>query len=201
MSDKFISTARRSRSAVCLPPLHHDSWSLLALKVIGTDDATIGATVSGRDVSIPRIQDMVVPCSIICPGRVKVVGLETVPNYRKGSEMLPLMLCLPFKNVGLHKTKQLSRAAKQRSMFKALLVVQSPGFDFDEIIATKLTAQIIQRLHHKYLVKLYHVYLNGPGILERTRPTGWGKLRFTNSRTLPGTADLRAVSTRIHPAL
>lgn len=132
------TTATTDRSVhVSTPSLVRAAFGLLFCKLLGTDDITIGATVSGRNAPVPGIQDMLAPTISTVPVRVKMMADrdETVGGYvqRVQEEAVEMMR---FEGFGLQNIRRCSSSLdvqqQGRSLFETLLVVQPPPGDADE---------------------------------------------------------------------
>ncbi|GFF55149.1 nonribosomal peptide synthetase 8 [Aspergillus udagawae] len=99
------------------------AWALLIGHIVNTDDIVFGATVSGRQLPIARIQDVIGPTIATVPVRVRLDWGASIRDFvcqlqHQATDMIP------FEQVGLHRLHRISEDCKQGSQFRTLLNVQ-----------------------------------------------------------------------------
>ena len=110
---------------ISIPSLLRAAWALLVARISGSDDVTFGVTVSGRNVPIIGIDDLLSPTISTFPVRVKLDGAETIENFvaRIQNESLEAM---PFESIGLQNIRKINSDTREGSRFQTLLIVHPP---------------------------------------------------------------------------
>ncbi|KAL5358103.1 hypothetical protein BJX96DRAFT_173136 [Aspergillus floccosus] len=99
------------------------AWALLIGHIANTDDIIFGATVSGRQMPIARIQDIIGPTIATVPVRVRLDWGTSIRDFVRQLQHQATDM-IPFEQVGLHRLRQMSEHCKQGSEFRTLLNVQ-----------------------------------------------------------------------------
>lgn len=121
-----FDVSRRTKSAITMSTIIRAAWGLLVAKYSESEEAVFGATLTGRDSSVPNIGTMVGPTITTVPVRIVIDSkqaiselLSTVQN--QSSSMIP------YQHAGLQHIKGLSPGAGRACDFQSLLVVQPVG--------------------------------------------------------------------------
>jgi amino acid adenylation domain-containing protein len=109
-----------------VPSLLRAAWALLVSKLCGNDDILFGATVSGRNVAIQGIDDLLGPTISTIPVRVRIDRNDTVSNFVRAVQNQALET-MPFENLGLHNIRRLNATTREGSKFQTLFIVDPPG--------------------------------------------------------------------------
>jgi amino acid adenylation domain-containing protein/non-ribosomal peptide synthase protein (TIGR01720 family) len=106
------------------------AWAILVSRHSGSPDIVFGATLSGRNVAVQGIENVVGPTITTVPVRVTVHDEETPLAFmhriqRQATEMMP------FEQTGLHEIGSLSEDARAACQFQNLISIHadsnSPG--------------------------------------------------------------------------
>ncbi|KAI9372444.1 hypothetical protein BJX61DRAFT_507131, partial [Aspergillus egyptiacus] len=100
------------------------AWALLVGHIDNTDDIVFGATVSGRQMPVARIQDIIGPTIATVPVRVRLNWGTSIGDFARGLQHQATEM-IPFEQVGLHRLRQISEHCKQTCQFRTLINVQS----------------------------------------------------------------------------
>lgn len=114
-SDISISTLLRAALGVVL-----GSFS-------GSSDATFGATLSGRNASVPGIADIIGPTIATVPVRIKIPAehdSEAIVSWLKEVQQQATDM-IPFEQAGLQHISRLSDDTQRACQFGTLLVIQA----------------------------------------------------------------------------
>ncbi|MCJ1350610.1 MAG: hypothetical protein MMC33_000591 [Icmadophila ericetorum] len=122
---KTFAVPVNANYGVSIPSLLRASWALLVAKLSGSDDVTFGVTVSGRNIPIIGVEDLLGPTISTIPVRVKLNGVETIESFvaRIQNEALEAM---PFENMGLQNIRKISSDTREGSKFQTLFIVHPP---------------------------------------------------------------------------
>lgn len=139
MSDPKQGTTRTTRIAtksVPLPSLYDTSitkasviraaWALVLSKREGQNDVTFGATVSGRQASIPGLMEIPGPTTATVPVRTRVDMTQTMREYLSAIQAQATGM-IPHEQFGLQNISRLDTDAAAACNFSSLLVVQPVG--------------------------------------------------------------------------
>lgn len=122
---KTFSVPPNANRSISMPSLLRAAWALLVAKLSGSDDITFGVTVSGRNIPIGGIEDMLSPTISTIPCRVKLDGAERTESFiaRIQNEALEAM---PFESLGLQNIRRISLDTRNGSKFQTLFIVHPP---------------------------------------------------------------------------
>ncbi|GKU05482.1 unnamed protein product, partial [Fusarium langsethiae] len=97
----------------------------------GSDDVAFGETLSGRDISLEHVEDILGPTLTTVPWRVKIDRDATVGHFlhtlhQNSAEVIP------YQHTGLQHIKRLGGSIAVASDFRNLLVIQSSDSATDQ---------------------------------------------------------------------
>ncbi|KUI70375.1 Nonribosomal peptide synthetase 8 [Cytospora mali] len=117
-----------SNMHISLPSLLRAAWALLAGRLSASDDIVFGTTVSGRNVAIDGVEDLLSPTISTVPVRVRIDHCATVRAFVEmvQNEALETM---PFELIGLQAIKKINSDTRSRSQFQTLFIVHPPSTD------------------------------------------------------------------------
>ena len=116
--DYTISTAIRA------------AWSMIIAAYSGSNDVVFGETLTGRDIPVPGVTDIVGPIFTTIPIRVQVDRGVKVRDFLDQIHQNYLSI-IPHQHFGLQKIKHLDENAAVACEFQNLLVIQSVEEDTD----------------------------------------------------------------------
>jgi amino acid adenylation domain-containing protein len=117
-----IPLLRSAIRTVSTPSLLRAAWALVISKNVGSDDITFGATVSGRNVPINNIQDLLSPTICTVPVRVKSNGDMSVENFLLAIQNQSID-AIPFENYGLQNIRKINLETQHGTRFQTLFIV------------------------------------------------------------------------------
>jgi amino acid adenylation domain-containing protein len=100
------------------------AWALLIGHIANTDDLIFGATVSGRQVPVAGIQDIIGPTIATVPVRIKIDWATSIKDFARQLQQQAADM-IPFEQIGLHRLRYIGEDAKQGIQFRTLVNVQS----------------------------------------------------------------------------
>ncbi|CZR70233.1 uncharacterized protein PAC_20134 [Phialocephala subalpina] len=123
---QFTNIERPLGSDITLSTIIRAAWALLVARYANTQDVFFGATLMGRNASLPNIERMTGPTITTLPICVSIDGSEAVDSYlqrvqNQGTDMIP------FEHTGLQNIKSFGKEAEQACNFQNLLVIQPEG--------------------------------------------------------------------------
>lgn len=118
------------------------AWAILLSSITNSADASFGATVSGRQVGIPGIEQMTGPTTATVPLRLRVDRSKPVRELLHQVQTQAIEMT-PFEHFGLHRIQKLSDDCNLGCQFQSLMVIQ-PGLSSgstDELLETPTKTQ------------------------------------------------------------
>ena len=113
-------------TGITLPTMIRAAWGLLLTAHTGSNDVVFGETMTGRDVPIDGIIDILGPTLTTVPTRIQTNPAWTAMEYlQKVNEMAAEVI--PFQHVGLQYIRRLNTETAAACDFQNLLVIQTAG--------------------------------------------------------------------------
>ncbi|KAK7216380.1 hypothetical protein V2G26_004383, partial [Clonostachys chloroleuca] len=99
------------------------AWAVVLARYCESHDVVFGATVSGRQASIPGVESMPGPLITTVPVRVKLDQSQSVGAYLRAIQSQALEM-VPYEQIGLRNIALLHPDARTAADFSSLFVVQ-----------------------------------------------------------------------------
>ncbi|KAK3179273.1 NRPS [Lecanicillium sp. MT-2017a] len=117
------------------------AWAILSAQYMNAREALFGATVTGRQCSVPGIELVGGPTIATVPVRVAVDGESTVEQLLQQVQAQAVQM-IPFEQGGLQWIRRVSADADQACHFQTLLVVQpmDPDHQQTQFVPAQRTA-------------------------------------------------------------
>ena len=126
MSERFTLASKTSMPDITVPSIIRAAWAILMSAHSGSDDVVFGETLTGRDVPVDGIIDMMGPTLTTVPTRVRIDKSLSVHDFlRKVHHMAAEVI--PYQHVGLSNIRRLSQDTAVACDFQNLLVIQNAG--------------------------------------------------------------------------
>lgn len=107
-----------------LPTMIRAGWAMLLSSHTGSEDVVFGETMTGRDVPVDGIIDMLGPTLTTVPTRIQVNSSMTIIEYlHKINQMAADVI--PYQHVGLQHIRRLTSETAAACDFQNLLVIQT----------------------------------------------------------------------------
>ena len=111
-------------TGITLPTIIRAAWGMLMSAHTGSTDVVFGETMTGRDVPIDGIIDMLGPTLTTVPTRIQVNTAWTIMEYlQKVNQMAAEVI--PYQHVGLQHIRRLNTETATACDFQNLLVIQT----------------------------------------------------------------------------
>ncbi|KAM0805972.1 nonribosomal peptide synthase Pes1 [Usnea florida] len=107
-----------------LPTMIRAGWAILMSSHSGSDDVVFGETMTGRDVPVDGIIDMLGPTLTTVPTRIQVNSSITVMEYLQKVYQMAADV-IPYQHVGLQHIRRLNAETATACDFQNLLVIQT----------------------------------------------------------------------------
>lgn len=102
------------------------AWGLVLGSHAGSDDVVFGETLSGRDIDLDHVEDVVGPTLTTVPSRIQIDREATVSSFLRDIHDQAIRV-IPHQHAGLQNIKRLGGTMAVACDFRNLLVIQSAG--------------------------------------------------------------------------
>lgn len=121
-----IKLSRKQGSNITSPILLRAAWALLVSKYTDNDDVVFGTTLTGRNVPVAGIENIVGPTMATVPIRVQQDWKQSVSDYlaRIANQSTSMMM---HEHIGIQNIQKLGSEIRETCNFLNLLVVQPIG--------------------------------------------------------------------------
>ncbi|KAG8676481.1 Non-ribosomal peptide synthetase FpNRPS4 [Fusarium poae] len=111
-------------AGITIPTIIRGAWALLLGVHTGSDDIAFGETLSGRDIALDNIEDILGPTLTTVPRRVQIDRETTVGHFLNTIQETSIEV-IPYQHTGLQHIKRLGGSIAVACDFRNLLVIQS----------------------------------------------------------------------------
>ena len=108
-----------------LPTYIYLAWALLIAHYTDSSDVVYGATLSGRNASVPAIEAMVGPTITTLPLRVKLQPVTSIVTALDQVQKT-LASMIPYEQTGLPRIARSCQGGTRACQFQSQLIIQSP---------------------------------------------------------------------------
>ncbi|KAH7329601.1 hypothetical protein B0I35DRAFT_507853 [Stachybotrys elegans] len=109
---------------ITLPTIVRAAWALVVGSQTSSDDVVFGETLSGRDIALPGVSDVLGPTLTTVPTRIEIKREMSVRQFLKSIHDKAIEV-IPYQHTGLQAIKRLGKHIAQACDFNNLLVIQS----------------------------------------------------------------------------
>lgn len=121
-----IKLSRVASSNITTSILLRAAWALLVARYTDSDDVVFGTTLTGRNVPIPGIEEIVGPTMATVPVRVQHDWKQSVNEYLANISNQSTSMML-HEHVGIQNIQKLGSEFREATKFLNLLVIQPVG--------------------------------------------------------------------------
>lgn len=132
---------------ITIPTIVRAAWALLLATQTGSDDVGFGETLSGRDIALDHVEDILGPTLTTVPWRVQINRGATVGHFLSTLHKQAAQV-IPHQHAGLQHIKRLGHSIAVACDFRNLLVIQSGDGD-DEEKDQELLQTLNEQVEHK----------------------------------------------------
>lgn len=136
--ERTISAPKIPGSSFTTATLLTAAWALVLSGYTDTNDVTFGTTVSGRNISLPGVEDIIGPTLATVPFRVLFDPEATTIHELATSVQGNSISMIPFQQFGLQNIAKLCAGAREACEFQNLLVIQPS--------ATEISSSVMEHL-------------------------------------------------------
>ncbi|KAL3595953.1 Nonribosomal peptide synthetase 4 disrupted by TE [Fusarium poae] len=132
---------------ITIPTIVRAAWALLLATQTGSDDVGFGETLSGRDIALDHVEDILGPALTTVPWRVQINRGATVGHFLSTLHKQAAQV-IPHQHAGLQHIKRLGQSIAVACDFRNLLVIQSGDYD-DSTKDQELLQFFDEQVEHK----------------------------------------------------
>ncbi|KAL8819210.1 MAG: hypothetical protein Q9223_002309 [Gallowayella weberi] len=109
---------------ITLPTIIRAAWGILLSAHTGSDDVVFGETMTGRDIPVDGVIDMLGPTLTTIPTRIQLDKTSTIMDLlQKVNQMAAEVI--PYQHVGMQNIRRLNADSSIACDFRNLLVIQT----------------------------------------------------------------------------
>ncbi|KAG9235149.1 hypothetical protein BJ875DRAFT_529770 [Amylocarpus encephaloides] len=118
-----LDLSLRDNSDITLAIILRAAWAILVARYAESSDVVFGVTLSGRDLPVPGVHQMLGPTITTVPIRVHIDAEKTVARYLRDIHQQSIDM-MPHQHTGLQNIRRLSAETMDATDFKNLFIVQ-----------------------------------------------------------------------------
>lgn len=115
---------KAAATGITLPTIIRTAWGILLSAHTGSDDVVFGETMTGRDVPVDGVIDMLGPTLTTVPTRIELDKTSTIMDLLQKVKQMAAEV-IPFQHVGMQNIRRLNADAAMACDFQNLLVIQT----------------------------------------------------------------------------
>ena len=115
-------------TGITLPTIIRAAWGILLSAHTGSDDVVFGETMTGRDIPVDGVMDMLGPTLTTIPTRIRLNKTSSIMELlQKVNQMAAEVI--PYQHVGMQNIRRLNEETAMACDFQNLLVIQTAQDD------------------------------------------------------------------------
>lgn len=111
-------------TGITLPTIIRAAWAILLAAHTGSDDVVFGETMTGRDIPVDGVIDMLGPTLTTIPTRIQLNKTSTVTELLQTVNQMAAEV-IPYQHVGMQNIRRLNEDSAMACDFQNLLVIQT----------------------------------------------------------------------------
>ncbi|KAL8700559.1 MAG: hypothetical protein Q9224_000910, partial [Gallowayella concinna] len=111
-------------TGITLPTIIRTAWGILLSAHTGSDDVVFGETMTGRDIPVDGVIDMLGPTLTTIPTRIQLDKTSTVMDLLQRVNQMAAEV-IPYQHVGMQHIRRLNEDSSVACDFQNLLVIQT----------------------------------------------------------------------------
>ena len=116
--------SRVSGTGITLPTMIRAAWAMVVSAHTGSEDVVFGETMTGRDVPVDGIIDILGPTLTTVPTRIQVQRTLSIMEFVQNVNQMAMEV-IPYQHAGLQNIRRLSPELSTGCDFQNLLVIQA----------------------------------------------------------------------------
>lgn len=122
-AERLVRLGKTDGLPFTIATLIRGAWALVASQYTGSDDVVFGETLTGRDISLRGVEDVLGPLNATVPVRVRVDRAASAASYL-GHVQAAMSARTPFQHMGMQYIRRVSRDAQHACEAPTGIVVQ-----------------------------------------------------------------------------
>lgn len=122
------------------------AWALVASQYTASDDVVFGETLTGRDIAMPGVEDVLGPLNATVPIRIRVDRSRSVASYLQAVQRC-ISARTPYQHIGWQNTRKLSPDAQVACEAGAGLVIQPDAAVYNDELGFRQEDAVHEALH------------------------------------------------------
>ncbi|CAH0037403.1 unnamed protein product [Clonostachys rhizophaga] len=118
-----IATPKVAGNTITVANMLRAAWSIVMARHCNSDDICFGATLSGRNASVPGLRNMPGPSITTIPVRIQLDFESTVQDFLDSVQNQATDMT-PFEQFGLQNISKISESAREACQFPTLMVLR-----------------------------------------------------------------------------
>ncbi|KAL8722265.1 MAG: hypothetical protein Q9225_001212 [Loekoesia sp. 1 TL-2023] len=115
---------KAAATGITLPTIIRAAWGILLSAHTGSEDVVFGETITGRDIPVDGVIDMLGPTLTTVPTRIQVNKSWTVMELLQKAKQMAAEV-IPYQHVGMQNIRRLNEDTAMACDFQNLLVIQT----------------------------------------------------------------------------
>lgn len=115
---------KATNTGITLPTMIRAAWGILLSAHTGSEDVVFGETMTGRDIPVDGVIDMLGPTLTTVPTRIQLDKSGTIMNLLQKVNQAAAEI-IPYQHVGMQNIRRLSEDTAMACDFQNLLVIQT----------------------------------------------------------------------------
>lgn len=122
-AERLIHLPKTDGLPFTVATLIRGAWALVASQYTGSPDVVFGETLTGRDISLRGVEDVLGPLNATVPVRVRIDRGASTASYLRGVQAA-MSARTPFQHMGMQYIRRVSRDAQHACEAPTGIVVQ-----------------------------------------------------------------------------
>lgn len=115
---------KATATGITLPTIIRAAWGILLSAHTGSDDVVFGETMTGRDIPVDGVIDMLGPTLTTIPTRIQLNKTSTIKDLLQKINQMAAEV-IPYQHVGMQNIRRLNEDSAMACDFQNLLVIQT----------------------------------------------------------------------------
>lgn len=115
---------KAAATGITIPSIIRAAWAILMSAHTGSDDVVFGETMTGRDIPVDGVIDMLGPTLTTVPTRIELDKSSTIMELLQKVKQMAAEV-IPYQHVGMQNIRRLNEDSAMGCDFQNLLVIQT----------------------------------------------------------------------------
>ncbi|KAL8995122.1 MAG: hypothetical protein Q9169_005085 [Polycauliona sp. 2 TL-2023] len=115
---------KATATGITLPTIIRAAWAMLLSAHTGSDDVVFGETMTGRDIPVDGVIDLLGPTLTTIPTRIRLNKTSKIVDLLRDINQMAAEV-IPYQHVGIQNIRRLNEETAMACDFQNLLVIQT----------------------------------------------------------------------------